>query len=219
MSLKSSYYDESVEAGTKFQKENKSWAGLDTIKYQKQIRDLVVRYDAKTILDYGCGKGLQYTTPLPYESEDRLQTFDEWLGVKVYKYDPCVEQFKELPPKGTKFDGVICNQVLSAIPDDDLGWVAKELESYTDKFCFIGLNFSKPAKAKKMFYDTKFFRDPRDRQFFKRYFNEWKDKNLFWWFKDRMHYDHWIDDQIAGVWKDTPDVWNGKYKFVEKIYK
>jgi hypothetical protein len=219
MNQKSEYYDKSVEAGIKFQKENKSWAGLDTIKYQKQIRDLVVRYNAKTILDYGCGKGLQYTTQLPYESEDQLQTFDEWLGITVYKYDPCVEEFKEPPPKGTKFDGVICSQVLSAIPDDDLGWVAKELESYTDKFCFIGLNFSKPAKAKKMFYDTEFFRDPRDRQFFRRYFAEWKDKNLFWWFKDRMHYDEWIDDQINGVWKDMPEEWQGKYKFVEKIYK
>ena len=59
--MKSTYYDESVKIGSQFQKSNKNWAGFDVVKYQKQIQDLVVRYNAKTLLDYGCGKGLQYT--------------------------------------------------------------------------------------------------------------------------------------------------------------
>jgi len=72
----SPYYLESVRQGTEFQENNKSWAGYDVVKYQKKIKDLVVRYRAKTILDYGCGKGLQYKEPLPYASEDNWQTFD-----------------------------------------------------------------------------------------------------------------------------------------------
>ena len=62
----SPYYLESVQQGTEFQKNNKSWAGYDVVKYQKKIKDLVDRYQATTILDYGCGKGLQYKEPLPY---------------------------------------------------------------------------------------------------------------------------------------------------------
>ena len=92
--MKSNYYDKSVELGTEFQKNNsKNWAGYDTVKYQKQIKDLVVKYNAKTILDYGCGKGLQYTELLPYalsDEEPELTTFDKWLGVTFYKYDPCI---------------------------------------------------------------------------------------------------------------------------------
>lgn len=215
--MQSQYYKESVEAGRKFQKENKSWAGFDAVKYQKQIKDLVVKYNAKTILDYGCGKGLQYLEPLPYESEEIRQTFDQWLGVTVYKYDPCVDEFSIPPPEGQKFDGVICTQVLGSIPDADLPWVANKLESHTEKFCFISLNFQQPSKQKKLIYDANFFKAKRDRQFFKSFFTQWQNNNLYWWWKDRMHYDGWIEDQLSGSWKDIPDLWEGKYQFVESL--
>jgi hypothetical protein len=114
----SDYYLESVAAGRRFQQQNKSWAGYDVVKYQKLIKDLVDHYGAKTILDYGCGKGQQYTEPLPYGMlsgeaipESQWQTFDQYLGVTVYRYDPCVAEFETPPPPDVKFDGVICTQV------------------------------------------------------------------------------------------------------------
>ena len=144
----SPYYLESVQQGAEFQKNNKSWAGYDVVKYQKKIKDLVVRYNAKTILDYGCGKGLQYKEPLPYGGSvgqelplEQWKTFDQYLGVTVYCYDPCVAGFEQLPPEGTKFDGVICTQVLNSIPDADMPWVRDTLERHAAKFCFIGLSF------------------------------------------------------------------------------
>jgi hypothetical protein len=218
----SPYYLESVQRGSEFQKNNKSWAGYDVVKYQKKIRDLVQRYDAKTILDYGCGKGLQYKERLPYGGasgleipESQWQTFDEYLGVKVYKYDPCVPGFRRLPSKKIKFDGVICTQVLNSIPDDDLPWVRNLLEGYSAKFCFIGLNYQREAKSKKTMYDPEYFRLPRTREFFRSYFRDWKGSDLFWWWKDRMHYDGWIDDQLNGTWQDIPKTFEGKYQFVE----
>lgn len=216
--MKSQYYEQSVQEGIKFQKENKSWAGYDVVKYQKQIKDLVVRYNAKTILDYGCGKGLQYVDKLPYEENAPWQTLDEWLGVEVYKYDPCVEGFQIPPPPGTKFDGVIVSQVLHTIPDLDMSWVREELESYTEKFCLITLNFQKQAKGKKFIYEPEYFKEPRTREFFKKHYQNWQSGNLHWWFKDRMHYDTWIDDQLTGNWTDVPTTWSGKYQFVESIY-
>jgi hypothetical protein len=215
----SPYYDESVRLGTEFQKGNKSWAGYDVVKYQNKIKDLVDLYSAKTILDYGCGKGLQYVESLPYAGEDNWQTFDQFLGVAVYKYDPCVPEHSTLPPVGTKFDGVICTQVLNSIPDDDLGWVAKELESYADKFCFVGLNFQHPAKGKKTMYNPAYFRQPRTREFFRSYFTNWAGSDLFWWWKDRSHYVSWASDQLNGTWKDIPDMFEGKYQFTEAIYR
>lgn len=217
--MKSNYYDKSVELGTEFQNNNPTlWSGYDTVKYQKQIKDLVLKYNAKTILDYGCGKGLQYTEPLIY-GETELTTFDKWLGVEVYKYDPCVEEFAVPPPDNMKFDGVICSQVLQTIPDKDLPWVAQKLNSHTGKFCFISLNYQRPAKSKKFMYDKEEFDTPRTREFFKSYFKNWTNGDLFWWFKDRMHYSEWADEQLNGTWKDVPDVWTGKYTFVEAIYK
>ena len=211
----SPYYLESVQQGTEFQKNNKSWAGYDVVKYQQKIKDLVVRYRATTILDYGCGKGLQYKEPLPYASKDNWQTFDEYLGVTVYKYDPCVPEHSTLPPVGTKFDGVICTQVLNSIPDDDMPWVRDLLEGYATKFCFVGLNFQRKAKGKKTMYDPEYFRQPRTRQFFRSYFTDWSGSDLFWWWKDRLHYPEWIDDQLNGTWKDVPDTFEGKYQYIE----
>ena len=211
----SPYYLESVQQGAEFQKNNKSWAGYDVVKYQTKIKDLVDRYRATTILDYGCGKGLQYKEPLPYASEDNWQTFDEYLGVTVYKYDPCVPEHSTLPPVGTKFDGVICTQVLNSIPDDDMPWVRDLLEGYATKFCFVGLNFQRKAKGKKTMYDPEYFKQPRTRQFFSSYFTDWSGSDLFWWWKDRLHYPGWIDDQLNGAWKDVPDTFEGKYQYIE----
>ena len=222
----SPYYKESVKLGARFQEENKSWAGYDVVKYQNKIHDLVQRYNAKTILDYGCGKGLQYTEPLPYGAEpgeelpeDQWQTFDQYLGVKVFKYDPCVKGLRRRPPKNKKFDGVICTQVLNSIPDDDLIWVRELLERHARKFCFIGLNFQREAKGKKTMYNPEYYREPRTREFFKKYYADWSGSDLFWWFKDRSHYHGWADDQLNGTWQDVPTEWSDKYEFVEAIYR
>jgi len=218
----SSYYKESVRLGTEFQTSNKNWAGYDVVKYQKKIKDLVDHYGAKTILDYGCGKGLQYKEKLPYGGsaghelpEEQWQTFDEYLGVTVFKYDPCVKGFKRKPGKNRKFDGVICTQVLNSIPDDDMTWVRETLENHAAKFCFIGLNFQREAKEKKTMYDSEYFREPRTREFFRSYYQDWSGSDLFWWFKDREYYPEWINDQMTGAWTDIPPTWTGKYKYIE----
>ena len=218
----SPYYLESVQQGTEFQKNNKSWAGYDVVKYQMKIKDLVVRYRATTILDYGCGKGLQYKEPLPYGGSvghelplEQWQTFDEYLEVKVYCYDPCVAGFEQLPPEGTKFDGVICTQVLNSIPDADMSWVRERLESYATKFCFIGVNFQREAKSKKSMYDPAHFHKPRTREFFRSHYQDWQGSDLFWWWKDRPYYDAWLDDQLNGTWLDVPATFNSKYKYIE----
>jgi len=222
----SPYYNESVRLGREFQENNKNWSGYDVVKYQYCIKDLVEQYNAKTILDYGCGKGLQYKEQLPYGvhagvelPQEQWKTFDEYLDVIVYKYDPCVPEHSTLPPAGTKFDGVICTQVLSSIPDNDMTWVRKLLESYADKFCFIGVNFQREAKRKKNMYDTEYFQLPRTREFFRSYYQDWSDSDLFWWWKDRSHYKGWVDDQLNATWKDVPDTFEGKYQFVEAIYR
>lgn len=220
--MTSAYYAESVRVGREFQETNKSWAGYDVVKYQKCIKDLVDHYGARTILDYGCGKGSQYQEPLPYGGgagvelpKEQWQTFDQYLGVTVYCYDPCVAGFEQLPPEGVKFDGVICTQVLNSIPDDDMAWVRQRLESYANKFCFIGINFQREAKGKKTMYDPEYFCQPRTRDFFRSYYKDWSSSDLFWWFKDRPYYDSWLDDQLSGSWKDVPDRFDGKYQYVE----
>lgn len=86
------------------------------------------------MLDYGCGKGLQYT-------EDRMH--DAWGGIMPTLFDPGVPGLDELP-EGT-FDAVICTGVLEHIPGPEIVGTIERLAYYTNKWAFISIGCS-PSK-------------------------------------------------------------------------
>jgi hypothetical protein len=105
----------------------------------QRIKALIDRTAADTILDYGCGKGLQYE-PRPIKSD----TGESWTGIIDYWdigelvcYDPCYERYNKLP-EGT-FDGVICIDVLEHCPEQDLPWIIGELFGYAGRFVFANV--------------------------------------------------------------------------------
>jgi hypothetical protein len=190
--MPSTYYLESVELGKKFQKENSSWGGNDCKNYHNQIRFLMDKYNAKTVLDYGCGKGQQYTNLLPYglpnDQTTEPMTFQTRINAdSVYKFDPCVEGL-DIEPVGQKFDAVICTQVLGSIPDQDIPWIRDKLMNYATKFVFIGKhNPYKTLKAKKRIYDPNWLTYPRSIEWYQEQFANWTGPDLYWWFRDTVH--------------------------------
>ena len=89
------------------------------------LRDVIEATGAKTMLDYGCGKGMHIgksnsSSPLP----ERLR---KELGIsRIYGYDPGYPPFAELPQG--PFDIVTSFDVLEHIPEEDLiSWVIEEL--------------------------------------------------------------------------------------------
>ena len=70
-----------------------------------RITKLVGSSGAKTLLDYGCGQGFQYSKKHWHEA---------W-GIMPTLYDPAVKEFSA-KPKG-QFDGVICSWT-SCLPLD-----------------------------------------------------------------------------------------------------
>lgn len=188
--MPSEYYKTSLELGKNFQKNNpKNWAGNDSKNYHNQIRFLMDKYNAKTVLDYGCGKGLQYRELVSYgisETESTYpMTFKERINAQsVFLYDPCVEGIDVLPDQGVKFDAVICTQVLGSIPDEDMQWVKERLMTHADKFCFIGLmDPSIHVKSKKRLYDTNHVTLNRTIEWYLDQFKDWQGSNLYWWFR------------------------------------
>ena len=187
--MPSTYYLESVELGKKFQKENSGWGGDDCKNYHNQIRFLMDKYNAKTVLDYGCGKGRQYQNLVPYGlPHDRVtepMTFQTRINAEsVYKFDPCVEQF-DIEPVGQQFDAVICTQVLGSIPDADMSWLRDKLMNYATKFVFIGLHsVDNPPKSKKRMYDDRYVNYNRTVEWYQNQFKDWSGPRLYWWFRD-----------------------------------
>lgn len=96
-------------------------------RYTLDLADIIARIPTKTILDYGCGGGKQYT-------EDRIQESWGYTG-EITLFDPGVPTINELPV-GT-FDGVICTGVLEHIPEDEIDMAINNLASYADKWAFI----------------------------------------------------------------------------------
>jgi len=89
----------------------------------QEITQLVKDTGAKTILDYGSGKGYQYL---------KARVHEAW-GILPTCYDPGVVQLQDPPAEGTKFDGVICTDVMEHISQTDIDELLKNLFGYIGK--------------------------------------------------------------------------------------
>lgn len=112
--------------------------GFFCLKYKEEIKLLINKTNSKTILDYGCGKGLQY-------HEKRI---DKFWNIKVKCYDKYFPAHNCLPEES--FDGVICVEVLEHVPEEEVDLVLREIFERASNFVFLSIA-TKPAK--KLFSD------------------------------------------------------------------
>lgn len=112
-----------------------AWFKGTAIKgYTGDIGNLIEQTGAKTLLDYGCGKATYYLDRMVHE---------DWGVPLPYLYDPGVVKQNHViksvkPPKGTKFDGVICTDVLEHVENPKE--VVQELLDYAEKFLFCTIS-------------------------------------------------------------------------------
>ena len=116
------------------------FAGLSLLLYVDAIKALIDEYDARTLLDYGSGKGRQYLAlegALPRTGQVISSVPDFWGVPPPTCYDPGYPPLSALP--AGHFDGVICTDVLEHCPEDDLGWIIEELFGYARQFLFVSI--------------------------------------------------------------------------------
>lgn len=121
------------------------FAGRSLREHLPTIRNLIRVTGAKSLLDYGSGKGLLYAQrDIAVEGIGTIPSVRQFLGVsEVRLYDPCVKAHSTFPT-GKRFDGVISTDTLEHIPTSDLPWVVEELFSLASRFVF-GVVASFPA--------------------------------------------------------------------------
>jgi hypothetical protein len=116
-----------------------TYPGISLMPHLETIKQLIDETGAKTILDYGSGKGMQYEPQrivLPGRGEwDSVLDF--WDVDEVRCYDPCYEPYSRLPHE--RFDGVVCTDVLEHCPEEDLRWIADEMFSFAARFVYAGV--------------------------------------------------------------------------------
>ena len=94
------------------------------------IVKLVKLTEAKSLVDFGCGKGKQY-------SGWGELTAHITLGMMPTLYDPGVKEFEEIPEG--KFDGVYSTDVMEHIPKDELSDALEIIFSKASKFVFLAI--------------------------------------------------------------------------------
>lgn len=117
----------------------RTFPGQSLFAQAGRIKDMILRHGARTILDYGAGKGMQYQ-PMPI----RIEGIGEWPSIQAFWavseircYDPCYQPFNTLP--SGKFDGVISTDVLEHCPEEDIPWIIDEIFGYANKFVFANV--------------------------------------------------------------------------------
>lgn len=122
-------YRIAAEAGGNFH-------GLSIVKFTRSIKKQIDRFDAKTLLDYGSGRGDAYGPPNNLARE---------FGVMPTLYDPAFDTHNRKPPHGQVFDGVICSDVLEHVHGDHVDEVIMELGGYARHFVWASV-CCRPAK-------------------------------------------------------------------------
>jgi hypothetical protein len=111
----------------KFHENGDYFTGSATLQYKYDIDELIKKTDSLTVLDYGCGKAVQY----------KKFAFDLYWGVEIDCYDPAVDEFSALPDR--KYDGVLCIYVMEHVPESEVDQVFSDIFARAEKFAFIAI--------------------------------------------------------------------------------
>jgi hypothetical protein len=121
------------------EKSHSVFAGLSIMPHVDDIVSLVERYKPQTLLDFGSGKGYQYTAE---------QVHMRWGGIMPTLYDIGVAGIDKMPKE--RFDGVICTDVMEHIAIDDVKPMLAEIFRHARMFVFLSIS---TRLAKKSFDD------------------------------------------------------------------
>ena len=122
-------------SGVKKSKEE-AYAGGSTSAYAKMIKNIILKNNCESLLDYGCGKAKLYDDNFTTNKASYPNLKDYW-NIKINLYDPCYKTYDKLPQK--KVDISICIDVLEHIPMEDTNWVLREFMSLTKKITFFNI--------------------------------------------------------------------------------
>lgn len=131
-------YDRRIESRVVNVPSSEAFSGRELTRFVYAIRNVIRVTNARTILDYGSGKGKQYSEPLLRDGKKLSDSIHEFWNVReIDCYDPGIDT--SLYPEKKKFDGVVATHVVDHIPEEDVKWVINRLFSHANKFVFCNV--------------------------------------------------------------------------------
>jgi len=116
-----------------------TFPGHSLLPHVQRIKRVIDATDAKTLLDYGAGKGLQYRPQrITIDGRQVADGVAEYWSVdEVRCYDPGYGLHSQVP--AGQFDGVVCTDVLEHCPEEDLAWIVGEIFNYARRFVYLNV--------------------------------------------------------------------------------
>lgn len=112
--------------------------GRSLLKFVDIIKAYLEHHKCKSILDYGCGKGILYGEDYHTLTNEIDCPLPEYWSLDEHElFDPGYEKYNKLPIH--KKDAVICTDVLEHVAEEDLSWVVDEIFSYAKKMVFLNV--------------------------------------------------------------------------------
>ena len=116
----------------------KSFSGEQLTKFLDPIKAMIMVTGARTILDYGGGKGLQYSDAVTVNQPDgtSFKGVPAFWGVdQVDVYEPALGSGA---PEGS-YDGVVSTDVMEHCFAADIPWIVDEIFSLARSFVFVNV--------------------------------------------------------------------------------
>jgi hypothetical protein len=115
------------------------YLGKSLVGHLPNIRSLVQQTGARSLLDYGSGKGRVYwQRDIRLASGEVIPSIQEYLGVdRIVCYDPAVAEHSVFPAE--RFDGVISTDALEHCPEQDLPWILEEIFAAARRFVYANV--------------------------------------------------------------------------------
>ena len=155
-------YEKMHQNGTKKLSPDNIFAGFSLIKWIPEIKSIIKKTNAKSIIDFGCGKAMAYKQKIEFNSITYPNIKNFWNINEITLYDPGVPEFSNYPE--TPADGIICTDVIEHITPEDILKFIDELFLLSNKFLFLVIA-TKPA--------SKYFEDGRNIHLTLKSHNEW----------------------------------------------
>ena len=115
--------------------------GRSLVKFIDIIKNYLDKHECKSLIDYGCGKGLLYTKDFGKVTRGGSKLtvpLNEYWGLnRLSLFDPGHEEHSQLPLG--LYDAAISTDVLEHVPTSDLDWVIREIFSYSQKMVFLNI--------------------------------------------------------------------------------
>jgi hypothetical protein len=110
--------------------------GGGLLDFAEEIRVMTLRHGARSVLDYGAGKGAQYDKSRAMLGGKPVDIHEHWGVQEILTFDPGVNA--DASP--TSADGVVSTDVLEHCFFADIPWIVEEMFALSNKFVWCNVD-------------------------------------------------------------------------------